>query len=468
MRAGFAEREYTPAEGPIPGQIKGHYGKGKITPLMAHAAVIESRGVYAALVSFDIIFFTVDFANALRERISKAVKIPTDNIMLHTTHTHTGCETDVRCWGCPANPAALIPVADAAVQAVIAAYEQMDEVKMGSARTYESRFSFCRDFFTTDGRIVTNPGNVPPEQLVGPISDIDQSVNVIRFDSMEGKPLCFVVNYADHLDTNAHPDKFDADYAGHLRLALRREYGRDVVVVFLNGCCGNINHIDFKSQSHKKTHIFPKTYSCMLIGEGLADTIKKMSPAPMPREGDILIQGRYCTFPTARRYATPERKEWAKKFLAHLEAEGLMEEHKYSHDRQCAEMYLEEDADKTPRMMDIGVHVLQIGDTVFVGLPGEIYSKIGLKIKALSPFPNTVVVELADGWHGYIATDDVLRAGCYESIYSNISYTGLGTADVLVDGAVTMLKGMYEAHIEHAMGEIRDNRIFNRKAESRS
>ena len=463
MKAGFAEREYTPAEGPIPGQIKGHYGKGKLTPLMAHAAVIESQGAKAVLLSLDLIFVTVDWANALRERIAKVLKISTDNIFVHTTHTHTGCQTDVRCWGCPANPDALIPVAEAAMQAVIAANEQLAEVKMGCARTYETRFAFCRDFFTTDGKVVTNPGWVDPEKLVGPISDIDSSVNVMRFDDMEGFPLCFVVNYALHLDTNAHPDKFDADYAGSMREALRRRFGRDVVVVFLNGCCGNINHFDFKSYSHKKTHVHPKTYSSWHIGEGLAQTIQNMTPAPLPRAGEILIQGRYCTFPTARRYATPERKEWAKKMLAHVEAKKAAGEKFNDHDRQCAEMYLEENPDETPRLMDIGVHVLQIGEIVFVGLPGEIFSEIGLKIKALSPFPHTVVVELADGWHGYIAPDFVMRAGCYESIYSNISYTGLGTADVLIDGAVTMLKGMYEAHIEHYMGEIRDNRLFNRE-----
>lgn len=463
MKAGFAEREYTPAEGPIPGQIKGHYGKGKLTPLMAHAAVIESQGAKAVLLSLDLIFVTVDWANALRERIAKVLKISTDNIFVHTTHTHTGCQTDVRCWGCPANPDALIPVAEAAMQAVIAANEQLAEVKMGCARTYETRFAFCRDFFTTDGKVVTNPGWVDPEKLVGPISDIDSSVNVMRFDDMEGFPLCFVVNYALHLDTNAHPDKFDADYAGSMREALRRRFGRDVVVVFLNGCCGNINHFDFKSYSHKKTHVHPKTYSSWHIGEGLAQTIQNMTPAPLPRAGEILIQGRYCTFPTARRYATLERKEWAKKMLAHVEAKKAAGEKFNDHDRQCAEMYLEENPDETPRLMDIGVHVLQIGEIVFVGLPGEIFSEIGLKIKALSPFPHTVVVELADGWHGYIAPDFVMRAGCYESIYSNISYTGLGTADVLIDGAVTMLKGMYEAHIEHYMGEIRDNRLFNRE-----
>ncbi len=463
MKAGFAEREYTPAEGPIPGQIKGHYGKGKLTPLMAHAAVIESKGIKAVLLSLDIIFVTVDWASALRERIGKVLKISTDYIFVHTTHTHTGCETDVRCWGCPANPDALIPVADAAVQAVIAANEQLAEVKMGTGRTYETRFSFCRDFFSVKGEIVTNPGLGWAGDLVGPISDIDQSVNVMRFDDMEGYPLCFVVNYALHLDTNAHPDKFDADYAGTMREALRRKYGRDVVVLFLNGCCGNINHYDFKNYNHKKTHVLPKTYSSWHIGEGLADTIEKMNPPVYTREGEALIQGRYCTFPTARRYATPERKEWAKQYLEYLEKNGKMEDHACSHDRQCAEIYLAEDAENTPKLMDIGVHVLQLGDIVFVGLPGEIFSEIGLKIKALSPFAHTVVVELADGSHGYIAPDYVLRGGCYESIYSNISYTGLGTADILVDGAVTMLKGMFESHIQHRMGEIKDNRLFNRK-----
>ena len=460
MKAGFAEREYTPEEGVIPGQIKAHYGKGKLTPLMAHAAVIESNGVKAVLVSLDIIFFTVDFANALRERISKATKIPTAHIFVHTTHTHTGCATDVRCWGAPADPDALIPVADAAVQAVIAAYESMDEVKLGTARGYETRYAFCRDFFTTDGRIVTNPGLGKAEELAGPISDIDSSVNVMRFDDMEGKALCFVVNYALHLDTNAHPDKFDADYAGWLRKALQREYGRDVVVLFLNGCCGNINHYDFQNQSHLKTHVFPKTYSCMHIGEGLAETVKSMTPPPVPKEGEIFIQGRYCTFPTARRVVTPEHKEWAKRYLAEVERAKAAGEKFNEHDRQCAEIYLEEDPEKTPRLVDIGIHVLQIGDIVFVGLPGEIFSEIGLKIKANSPFAHTVVVELADGWHGYIAPDYVLRAGCYESGYSNISYTGYGTEDVLVNGATAMLRGMYEAYRFARSGDIKDNRLF--------
>ena len=71
MIAGFAEREYTPAEGFVPGQINVNYAKGKRTPLMAHVAVIESKGVGAVLIALDILFVSVDFAAKLRRRVSE-------------------------------------------------------------------------------------------------------------------------------------------------------------------------------------------------------------------------------------------------------------------------------------------------------------------------------------------------------------------------------------------------------------
>ena len=69
MKAGFAEREYTPAEGVVPGQILENYAVGKNTPLMAHVAVIESEGSGTVLVSLDIIFVSTAFATRMRKRI---------------------------------------------------------------------------------------------------------------------------------------------------------------------------------------------------------------------------------------------------------------------------------------------------------------------------------------------------------------------------------------------------------------
>ena len=70
MLAGFAEKEFTPASGLIPGQIEANYASGVRTPLMAHVAVITSNEKTVMFVSMDIIFITVDLATRIRQKIS--------------------------------------------------------------------------------------------------------------------------------------------------------------------------------------------------------------------------------------------------------------------------------------------------------------------------------------------------------------------------------------------------------------
>ena len=145
-------------------------------------------------------------------------------------------------------------------------------------------------------------------------------------------------------------------------------------------------------------------------------------------------------------------KAWAHAFLADAEEKRAAGEKVDRHDELCAEQYLAEDPAALPEQVDVGIHVLQIGEMVFVGLPGEIFSEIGLRIKANSPYACTVVTELTDGSHGYITPDYVQLAGCYESIYSNIAYTGKDTADVLVNGATEMLRELHGEYLAETTG----------------
>ena len=82
MKAGFAEREYTPLEGPVPGQIEVGYAVGKRTPLMAHVAIIESQNAGTVLVSLDIIFTSTAFITKLRTRISEITGFPMSHILI--------------------------------------------------------------------------------------------------------------------------------------------------------------------------------------------------------------------------------------------------------------------------------------------------------------------------------------------------------------------------------------------------
>lgn len=453
MKAGFSEREYTPEKGPVPGQIEVKYADGKITPLMAHVAVIESEGNGAVIVSLDILFVSTAFTVKLRNRISEITGYPVEQIMITCTHSHTGCATDCECWDYRGVPENLHPVEKAVFEALDDARARLTDVKIGVGSSYDKRFHFCRDFYTDTGEIVMNPGRSHAGHLLRPYAAIDDSVNVMRFDGTDGTPLCFIVNYANHLDTNPSKKKFDADFPGHMRLALRETYG-DVAVLFLNGCCANINHYDYLNHYDKTLHCKEGALPPAVIGAGLAETVKAIDPPIVTRDGEIRIQGASRKHVTARRCASEDQIAWAKELMAKKEAGEEVSLHK----SLLATLYLKDEQNPPDPVMDFEISVLQIGPWTIVGLPGEIYSDIGLKIKASSPFANTIVVEIANGYNGYVSPDIIQRSGCYEGRYSMVAYTGLGTEKVLVDGCSNMLATLFNADNVKTFGALKESR----------
>ena len=132
MLAGFAEREFTPAEGNMPGEIGPYYAKGTRTPLMAHAVVITSEEKTVVFLSMDIIFITTALSDRIKKKIADAISVPVEHILLACTHTHTGCGTDYQCWGTPAEPAVAEFAGDMAVAAAVEAFENREEARYGT------------------------------------------------------------------------------------------------------------------------------------------------------------------------------------------------------------------------------------------------------------------------------------------------------------------------------------------------
>ena len=67
--------------------------------------------------------------------------------------------------------------------------------------------------------------------------------------------------------------------------------------------------------------------------------------------------------------------------------------------------------------IEVEVQVIALGDKIaWVSLPGEIFVELGLAIKQDSPFPHTVVAELANGAIGYIPSRRAYSQGNYEVV----------------------------------------------------
>lgn len=444
--AGFASIDITPPFGTdMPGDFIPHTANGTYGGLFANAAAFTVGDSSLLLVSMDILDTSVAYADRLRGRISEATGLPRERILVAATHTHTGGALDYPMWLCPLNAEVAADTFDHTLEAALAAWANRAPAKLGTAHTTEPRFNFVRDFLMTDGTIKMNPGFGKNDQIIRPMDTADPALDVMRVDRADGSPAAFLVNYACHPDCH-RKDKFNfsADFPGYLRRALQAHYGVDVTVLFFNGCCGDVNCIDFLNNTtadwYGEGKNAPET-----IGRGLAEDIISLGADLSADEAAPRIDAITSDTVGPRRRRSAADEAWARS----VARDCLRGVHRSSMDRAFAEDYLSDDND--PDTLTIEVHTICLGDWAIVGLPGEIYTDIGRRIKAGSPFAKTVIFEMANGTRGYIPTREVVEAdlagvGPYEAKVARYnSQCDAGTADRLVGRALEQLRALAAA-----------------------
>src|SRR6185295_11389503 len=91
--------------------------------------------------------------------------------------------------------------------------------------------------------------------------------------------------------------------------------------------------------------------------------------------------------------------------------------------------------------LDAEVQLIALGDQIaWVGLPGEIFTELGAAIKRASPFPLTIVAELAHGPVTYFPNDAAFDQGNYEVVTSRAAR---GSGERLAAAAKALLNEGY-------------------------
>ena len=437
MKAGFAEVEYTPEHGFMPGQFEAYYANGARTALLANAAAFESHGETVILISADHLLFHTPYATSIRERISKKTGLPVKNILLAATHTHTGPSYDIPCWKTPAEMNVAQVVAHRIVEAGVKALEAMqDGASLAVATAEETRFSFCRDIILSDGSIKTNPSSKYDDLLVRTCDIPDQTIELMRV-TREGKTVAILINFANHPDTcSGARDKSCADWPGYMRIALKEKYGEDVTVLFFNGCCGDVNHYDFLHKTHKTLHNAPGVFAPECIGQGMAQTIIQALDHKLETVEDEAVSVLETDITVKRRQITEAERAWADSVMERAKTEYVP-----TWEYGTAEAYIE-GSREVPETETFTVTGYRVGPWGMIAMPGEMYTAVGKSVKNGSPFEHTIPVELANGEHGYVIPDSVRENGSYEGRFSS-GTTGFGAMDAIIAGSVETLKKLY-------------------------
>lgn len=436
LRVGSAAVEITPPPGaPMAGYYFNRAADGVHDPLFAKALVLEKDGARAAMVACDLISMPRPVVEQARTLISRQTGIPAANVMISATHAHTG--PVLLTGGSRYNLSGdmlriaqqyIVDLPGKIASAVSRASGSLAAARVSAAVGREDSLTFNRRFHMKDGTVGWNPGKLNPN-IVRPAGPIDPEVPVLYVEGADRKPLAAYVNYALHLDTVGGLE-YSADYPYTLSKILREAKGADLLTVFTIGCAGNLNHIDVKWANPQKGHSEAARIGTVLAAEVLK-ALKKAEPVA---EGPLRSGSQIVSLPLAE--YTAADLEWARKITPTFgtqKAAPFMD--------LVRAFRIADTAERDGKPLEAEVQVLALGrDVAWVGLPGEIFTELGMAIKKASPFRHTIVAELANGSVGYVPDRKAYLEGAYEAASARCA---AGSGEMLADAATRLLIAAY-------------------------
>lgn len=443
MKCGAYEKVITPALGLlIPGYFVKRPAEDVIDDLYCKAIVFTQGEKTVGFAVLDILHVRADMVARIRKRFTELTGVPSDGIMVAATHTHTGQAMEHNDeFGTPDDMWIEITCQKCA-DALVLAYKRQKECVIGFGRAEEHGLAFNRRFWKKDGRVYTWPGRCNPDN-VREAAPVDPELDVVRIDTLDGEPIAVITNFANHLDI-VGASKYCADYPGEISRQIKKALGDNVISVFMNGCCGDVTHIDYNtSEPYSGTYYIE-------VGQRMAAKVLDIhKDIKTKSETELLSVSEVKTIP--RRQPTKEMYEEGKRQLAEWAARDEKKEEKPEDDgyekpstgdadlmalsyAKCnVSLYEEPILTESPE-----IQVIRIGDIVFNGLPGELFAELGLDLKARSGFDKNINVELANGCYGYIATRHAFDEGGYEVTLDRYVNMHEDTGDIMVNTALEL------------------------------
>ena len=445
LKAGYARVNITPPLGiAVRGYYIARYAKGILDELEASALALSCGEAPVLLVSTDLCGIEAELCDRFRAVMSKAADIPAENIYLTATHTHTGPML---------LPSDRFPMdeellrryvnfleerlCDVAVMAVA----DMKPARMGFAVGHApDRVAYIRRYKMKDGSTMTCPPINDPN-IDHPIGELDQRVNVLRFDR-EGGESVVILNYGVHADT-VNGELISADWPHWVRKTIDKALD-GVKVMCLVGAQGDVG----------STHVFPD-------GGDMNDTEISFDDE-MKSPGMARFVGRALAGTILQLFDKVEYVDVDSVSIVHrmIEVDAnkpkpedmpLAREYKRLHDEGRDDLIPYEamqlttvlaEALRMCRMEDgpdkfaLELTGLRIGSVAFVGIPGEPFTGIGVAIKEYGGWDLILPTCATNGFEGYYPMKDAFEEGGYEARCSNYVST---VAEDIIAGAGKVL-----------------------------
>lgn len=461
MRAGAAQVEITPWAGThLAGSGAGEHRPAQVVldPLYARAVVFESGGRKVCFLSLDVTIVTLEWTERIRRAAAEQFGFDPEAVMVHATQTHSAPSLghfmfDPDFPDLPADIEYLrggeTPffefAAERAVEAIGAAYRSLRPVQIAAGSAVRDGLAFNRRGVTRDGKVVMPwlysqrqypSGPTHLRYLEGP-TDPEVGVFCARDEAMQ--MVAMLLHFTCH-PVNVFATQYyavSADWPGIWAAEMQRAFGPTCIPLVLNGCCGNLNpwpafEADFVPDHRRMGQLLGET-AAAVVGrlefsekDSLAWKIQRV-PLPLkPADSERLAQAEQML----AAHPTPL---WSK------ERPGLIDGAWF----QAASVKSVELMRQRSSVLTYEIQVLRVGDTGFVGLPGEPFVEGQLAIKIGSPAYPTYIAHATTEYVGYIPVPSAFPRGGHEVDFSYWAKLGPEALDRIVENAVEMLQEVF-------------------------
>ena len=440
LNVGFSRVDVTPMMGiDISGYFKKRLAEGVLDLLYANTVAFRLGDECAVMICIDNCGIKQDQLLVYRKRIAEKLNIPTESVFISCTHTHTGPAVNIS--DSLADEYKKI-LGDKLEEGASLAYADLKGAKMGYGIGNAPGIAFVRRFRMKDGSIRTNPGVDNPD-IVAPIGDVDERVNVLRFDREDAQSVV-LVNFGNHPDV-VGGNKISGDWVSMTRRFVEKSL--DCACIFFNGAQGDVNHVNVHPKAGDFNDLFLDFDGCSR-GYGHARHIARVITGAVMSIYDKVewldvkeIKYVQKTVEIPSNKADPKDLPLAHQYNDWHNAgrDDLIPYKAMMLTTVVAESGRMVRLENAPDTFPMLFSAIAIGNVALFGIPGEPFTGVGRGLKKAEGWKLVLPCCNTNAKEGYFPMIDSYEEGGYEARSSNFK---AGAAEKIIEEGLNILADM--------------------------
>lgn len=364
--------------------------------LYAKSIYIENNKEKVALVSLDLVGLSLDIVDKIRKAVKKDVDL--NNVVITCTHTHSGPNTiSFLNTKIDDNWFSLLP--NKVVDLIKLSLKRKERVKIGVKKA--NVFGIGKN----------RRGNK---------EEVDPELGIIKIQDLKGAIKAIFINFSCHgtvLDANNL--LISADYPAFIYKFLSEIYP-NAIILFTNGAAGDINIGYSADDSALGEKMSIRTFeNAEKIGKRICNkVIGAINDIPITNKELLVYKKRIIKLPFKTQLL--QKHELEEQIKKRQDTIGKISDESKKKKLQIRQIYDEVILEKmisqynNSGFLNTEIDILKLNDAILVIVPGELFCKLGLKIKKML-FPKiAMIVGYANDYVSYIPTKEAFSRGGYE------------------------------------------------------